>query len=198
MTITRARKPAAKPKAKPEKAPLTVEQFIAKAEPLPPPEQPEPPPAREAPLQGRDERALAIVRRHIPWATGAGVVPMPGVDFALIGAVQMHMLARLCEEYRVPFREEFARSTVGTLLAGLVQYAVAGNLAAAAVQYIPIAGPLIGFAVLPSFAAAATFALGKVFITHFESGGTFLDFDPRKVEAHFRAEFEQARGGRAA
>lgn len=197
MTITRARKPAAKPKAKPEKAPLTVEQFIAKAEAPPPPDPPQPPP-REASPPRRDERAIAIVRGHIPWATGAGIVPMPGLDFALIGGVQMHMLARLCEEYRVPFREEFARSAVGTLLAGLVQYAVTGNVAAAALQYIPIAGPLIGFAVLPSFAAAATYALGKVFITHLESGGTFLDFDPRKVEAHFRAEFEQARGGSAA
>jgi hypothetical protein len=27
---------------------------------------------------------------------------------------------------------------------------------------------------------------------HFESGGTFLDFDPAKAEAHFRAEFDKA------
>lgn len=190
MTITRARKPAAKPKAKPARAPVTVEQFIAKAEG--PGERPEPPPRDEAPRKSRDERALAIVHGHIPWATGAGFVPVPGVDFALIGAVQMHMISRLCEEYQVPFREEFARSTVGTLLAGVVQY-TAGNLAAAALQYIPIAGPIINFAVLPSFAAAATLAIGKVYITHFESGGTFLELDPKKVEAHFREEFERAR-----
>ncbi len=197
MTITRARKAVAKPKAKPAKALLTAEQFIAKAETLPPPDQPEPPPSREASPPRRDERALAIVRAHVPWAAGAGIVPMPGVDLALISGVQMRMLARLCEEYGVPFRKELAKSTIATLLSSLLQYAVSGNLAAAALRFIPYAGTLIGFAVMPAFAAAATFALGKVFITHFESGGTFLDLDPRKVEAHFRAEFEQARSGPA-
>lgn len=196
MTITRARKAVAKPKAKPEKASLTAEQFIAKADPLPPPDQPEPPP-REATPAGRDERALAIVRAHVPWAAGAGIVPMPGIDLALISGVQMRMLARLCEEYGVPFRKELARSTIATLLSSLMQYAVSGNLAAAALRFIPIAGTLVGFAVMPAFAAAATFALGKVFITHLESGGTFLEFDPRKVEAHFHAEFERARGAAA-
>ena len=27
--------------------------------------------------------------------------------------------------------------------------------------------------------------MGKVFIQHFESGGTFLDFDPDKVRSYF-------------
>jgi len=40
--------------------------------------------------------------------------------------------------------------------------------------------------VLPGMAAAATYAMGRVFVMHFESGGTFLDLDPAKAEAHFR------------
>lgn len=197
MTITRARKTAAKPKARAEKAPTTAEQFIDNAEPAPEPARLPPPEPRKAPAPGREARALATVRSHVPWAAGAGIVPMPGIDLALISAVQMRMLARLCEEYGVPFRQELAKSTIATLLSSLLQYAVSGNLAAAALRFIPIAGPLVGFAVMPAFAAAATFALGKVFITHLESGGTFLEFDPRKVEAHFHAEFDRARGGAA-
>jgi hypothetical protein len=42
------------------------------------------------------------------------------------------------------------------------------------------------------FASASTYAVGRVFIQHFESGGTFLDFDPDKVRAHFEAEFKKA------
>jgi hypothetical protein len=46
---------------------------------------------------------------------------------------------------------------------------------------------------MPAFGAAATYAVGQVFIQHFESGGTFLDFDPDKVREHFRQEFDRAR-----
>jgi hypothetical protein len=32
--------------------------------------------------------------------------------------------------------------------------------------------------VMPVLSAGATFAIGKAFIQHFESGGTLLDFNP--------------------
>ena len=35
------------------------------------------------------------------------------------------------------------------------------------------------------FAGASTFAVGKVFIEHFESGGTFLTFDPERVLEYY-------------
>jgi hypothetical protein len=38
---------------------------------------------------------------------------------------------------------------------------------------------------------ASTYALGKVFIQHFESGGTFLDFDPEKVKEHFATLYKE-------
>ena len=43
---------------------------------------------------------------------------------------------------------------------------------------------------MPVFAGATTLAIGKIFMQHFESGGTFLDFEPAKVRAYFRQEFE--------
>jgi uncharacterized protein (DUF697 family) len=41
------------------------------------------------------------------------------------------------------------------------------------------------------FAGAATFAVGRVFIQHFESGGTFLTFDPDKVRDYYASQFAQ-------
>ncbi|MEZ5671856.1 MAG: hypothetical protein R3E08_05540 [Thiotrichaceae bacterium] len=40
---------------------------------------------------------------------------------------------------------------------------------------------------------AATYAIDKVFVQHFESGGTFLDFDPEAVREHFAAEFAKGK-----
>ena len=46
---------------------------------------------------------------------------------------------------------------------------------------------------MPIYSGAATWAIGKVFIQHFASGGTFLDFDPQKVKDYFRNLFEQGK-----
>lgn len=187
MAITRARKAPAKA-SKAERSELTPDEFIAGADKASPPAR-KPQPAVE---ESRPQQAQAIVRRYMPWAAGAGVLPMPGIDLAAITAVQVRMLARLSALYGVPFREEAGKSAIGALLSTLVQYTFSGHIAWA-MKAVPVAGPLLGIAVLPAFAAATTYALGRVFITHFESGGTFLEFDPKQVEEHFRAEFDKAR-----
>jgi len=46
---------------------------------------------------------------------------------------------------------------------------------------------------LPAVAGASTYAVGQVFIQHFESGGTFLDFDPEKVKGYFAEQFEKGK-----
>ena len=56
-------------------------------------------------------------------------------------------------------------------------------------------GVSFGMIAVPAFYAAATHAVGQVFLQHFESGGTFLTFDPEQVRDHFRKEFE-ANGGK--
>ncbi len=190
MTITRARKmPTTAPRA--EAIEIKPEQFIAGAE-TPSEALPESPPM--ASMASREERALAVVESFLPWSAGAGILPLPGIDMALIIGVQLRMLAKLAEVYDVPFKEQAAKSMVATLMATLVQNTLMGGLAFA-FKFTPVLGPLLGIAGLPAVAAAGTFALGKVFITHFEAGGTFLEFDPKKVRNHFRVEFEKARTG---
>ena len=190
MTITRARKmPTTAPRA--ENVEITPDQFIAEADTPP---APLPASLPMTAIASREERALAVVKSYLPWAAGAGILPLPGIDVALIMGVQLRMLAKLAEEYGVPFKEQAAKSIVAALMAMLVQNILTGGLASA-LKFVPVVGTLLGIAVLPAIAAAGTFAIGKVFITHFEAGGTFLDFDPQKVQNHFRVEFEKARTG---
>ena len=59
-------------------------------------------------------------------------------------------------------------------------------------KFVPVVGSLLAAVSAPAFTGASTYALGRVFVLHFESGGTFLTLDPDKVRAHYEAEF--ARG----
>ena len=144
----------------------------------------------------RELQARNLVKSYLPWAAGAGILPFPGVDLAAIIAVQLRMLAKMAELYGVPFREQAAKSVVASLLGSVFSESVAGGVISA-MKVIPVIGTLVGIAALPALAAAATYAVGQVFITHFEAGGTLLDFDPQKVRDYFKSEFEKAKGDTA-
>jgi len=38
--------------------------------------------------------------------------------------------------------------------------------------------------------AGITYGIGKVFVQHFESGGTFLNFDAQKTKDYFKSQFK--------
>ena len=91
----------------------------------------------------------------------------------------------------VPFREDQVKSIIVSLLAGLGAPTVGAAITASLAKSIPFLGTVSGFIAVPGVAAAFTYAVGKVFTQHFASGGTFLDFDPKKVREHFAREFEE-------
>ena len=201
MAITRSVK-RSRPAA--TSAPKDAEAFINEADPSPP--APTEPPAAEGIAaesrmassalssdsdHPRSAKAMQSIRRHMPWAAGAGVLPLPGIDLAGIAAVQLHLMAELADHYGVPFKRDAAKSIAGTLMATLLERSVAGGFGSLA-KLIPGVGSVLGLAVLPGLAGAGTYALGRVFLMHFQSGGTFLDFDATKAETHFRAALENA------
>jgi uncharacterized protein (DUF697 family) len=61
------------------------------------------------------------------------------------------------------------------------------------IKVIPLVGSLAGLVSLPLVASSATYALGKVFIKHFESGGTLLNFDPESTKKYFQEQFAEAK-----
>lgn len=141
----------------------------------------------------RQERAEAIVKRNVYWAVGAGAIPVPLLDFAAITGVQIKMLKQLSDEYGIPFVEHKAKNIVGSLLAASLSVGTGTALVFSVLKFIPIIGTAAGFVSVSIAAGAITYATGRVFIQHFESGGTFLDFDPKKVRERYRAEMERGK-----
>jgi uncharacterized protein (DUF697 family) len=145
----------------------------------------------------RDEKAMALVSSYVPWAASAGMIPVPSLDLAALLGLQLRMLSKLASLYEVPFLENGVKSTVSAML-GTVVAGSAGAGLGSLIKAVPIVGTYVGFVAAPGTFAAATYAVGRVFVTHFESGGTFLDFDPKKTREYFTAEFEKAKAAAAA
>lgn len=143
-------------------------------------------------MEEREAQAQEIVMKHVWWAAGMGLIPVPLVDLAAVTATQLKMLKNLSDHYEVEFSEQRGKSIIGALVGGALP-GLTASTAKSLLKFIPGVGGLIGLAAVPALAGASTYALGKVFILHFESGGTLLDFDPDKVRAHFAKEFEEGK-----
>lgn len=137
--------------------------------------------------------AGALVRRNCLWAAGAGVSPLPLLDLVAASAVQIKLIKELSNLYGVTFREEWTKKLLASLATGVVGIGLGATLALSATKFIPGIGTALGVVALPITLGALTYATGKVFIMHFETGGTLLDFDPAAMRAYFKAEFDAGR-----
>jgi uncharacterized protein (DUF697 family) len=135
----------------------------------------------------RDKRALELVDRLSLWSGAAGLIPVPLVDIAAVGGVQLHMLRRLAEIYGVPFSENRGKSIL-TSLAGAVIPATTATTTTSLMKGVPGLGTVIGALTMPAVAACASWVIGRVFIKHFASGGTLLDFSPPDYREFIKAQ----------
>lgn len=147
-------------------------------------------------MSERLEKANALVRRYSYWSAGFGLIPIPVVDLAAITGTQVKMVHGLSQIYGREFSEDAVRAAIGALVGAAVPVAV-GAGAVSALKTVPMLGQIAGTLALPALALAATVAVGRVFVQHFEAGGTLLDFDPEKMRAYFESEFKKAKDGTA-
>jgi len=133
-----------------------------------------------------------ILSNYTLASTGVGLIPVPAADIAGLMAVQLSMLKEISEIYKVPFFKEAVKKVLFSLVGGLV-LTNAMPFLASIVKFVPVVGQAIGMAAMPIACGASTYATGKVFIQHFESGGTFLTFDPEKVKAYYAEMLEQGK-----
>ena len=145
----------------------------------------------------RQEKASKTVKNYMWLSGGAGLIPITYLDWAAVSGLQLKMLADISKIYGVPFHENVGKAAIGSLAGFVVPHAAAFGTIGCLLKSLPLVGSLAGAPAMAVFSGAYAWALGNVFIQHFESGGTFLNFDPVKVREHFRAQFATGSGSPA-
>ncbi len=138
---------------------------------------------------GRAEAASKLVERFALWSGVAGLVPLPVVDVVAVGGLQIQMLRRLSQIYNVEFSENRGKALIAALAGSMIP-ATSGIGAASTLKFVPVVGTLAAAFVMPVLSAGATYAIGKAFVQHFESGGTLLDFNPPDYREFVRSQKE--------
>ena len=120
-------------------------------------------------------RSNTLVKNYTLGAASLALLPFPLVDQVALFALEVKMVHDLCRLYDLPFKSNIARALIGSLLSGLTGGLMAQGLSAIA-RVVPILGTLsVGSFAVSS--ASVTYALGTVFIKHFEADGTLLNID---------------------
>lgn len=137
----------------------------------------------------RLDKASAIISNKCKWSAAAGFIPVPYLDLAGLAAVQVKMVSQLSELYDKTVQQEVLKTTVATLLGVLTTAGFAAPVAMSTVKVVPGLGSLAGGVGMGAVGAAATYAIGKVFVNHFEGGGTLGNFDVDKIKDDLKSAF---------
>ena len=137
----------------------------------------------------REKHADTIIKNHIIWSMGAGLIPVPIVDFFAVSGIQLDMIRQLCKLYEQDFKESEGKAIITSLTgSGLARMG-----AKAMIKFIPDIGSVIGGVTMAVLSGASSYALGEVFKKHFETGGTFLDFDVKRLKKMYNEKFEKGK-----
>jgi len=137
----------------------------------------------------RKEFANQLVNRFAVWSGVAGLIPMPVVDVFAVGGLQLQMVRRLSQLYSVNFSENSGKAIIASLAGSMIP-TTSGLGAASTMKFVPIIGTLTASFLMPTLSAGATYAIGRAFIQHFESGGTLLDFNAPDYREFVRSQKE--------
>ena len=137
----------------------------------------------------RSKNADIIIKNHMIWSMGAGLIPVPIADFFAVGAIQLDMIRQMCRLYDIDFKEKDGKAVVSALTgAGLSRLG-----ANAAIKFIPGLGSVVGGVTMSVLSGASTYAIGEAFKKHFETGGTFLDLDTSRIKKMYDELFEKGK-----
>lgn len=138
--------------------------------------------------EAKAKHANSIIKNHMIWSMGAGFIPVPIADFFAVSAINLDMIRQISKVYEIDFKETEGKAVITSLTGGGL-----ARLGARAVKFIPGVGTMLGGLTLAVLSGASTYALGEVFKKHFETGGTFLDFDPSRLKKYYDEKFEKGK-----
>ncbi|NND07719.1 MAG: DUF697 domain-containing protein [Saprospiraceae bacterium] len=134
------------------------------------------------------EMAQDIVKSHVVYSLGAGLVPIPLLDIAAVSVVQLDMLRQLAKLYGKDFKESSGKSLISAISGSTM-----ARMGASMVKSIPGIGSILGGVTMSVLSGASTYAVGQVFIWHFGGGGDLTNFNFDKAREIYEREFEKGK-----
>jgi uncharacterized protein (DUF697 family) len=134
-----------------------------------------PQPADNGAAALRRRMAIATVERYANWAAVGGGIPVPIANATAVTALMVRMIHSLSKLYGAPFEKNRTRAAVVGLMGGVLPTGLATVAASAITYFVPGYG-LLGLAASSVTSSAYARHIGRLYIEHFESGSTEINF----------------------
>ncbi len=136
----------------------------------------------------RESEAQNIVKNNIITSIASGLIPVPLFDIISLTNIQFHMIQTLAEHYEIP-ADNINKSLITSLISGSLPVVSMLGLGSF-MKSIPGIGTLAGSGSVAIISGAISYAVGQVFIRHFQQGGTLEDFNPDSAKEYFSEQFK--------
>ncbi len=132
--------------------------------------------------------AKRIIKQHVLWAAGAGLLPVPLVDMASVTVIQIDMLNKLARVYdataSVSQSKTFLTALTGSTFA---------RLGASLIKAIPVIGTAVGGVSMSILSGASTYAVGKVAMQMLATHGTLTTVNLLEAKKFYDEAFEEGK-----
>ncbi len=123
-------------------------------------------------MSHQQDLADSIIKEHVLWSLGAGLVPIPVLDVLAVSVIQLDMLKQIARIYEINYSE-----SSGKAMLSAVTGSTFARMGASMIKAIPGIGTILGGISMPILSGASTYAIGKAVGMHFESGGDLFNVD---------------------
>lgn len=138
-------------------------------------------------MDQRKSSAMQIVYRYMALSAGAALIPLAGADTLVLAGVHVALIKQLCDHYEVDFSEHTARNVLIAVAASILPGTLGSILGRRILRLLPWTSAFLGWTLMSAGSAAFSYGIGKLFIRHFETGGTLLSFDVRRMHGSLGA-----------
>lgn len=115
-------------------------------------------------------RGLKIIRRYMLVSGSVGLIPVPFFDQVLLAGTLTGMISELCENYGTKIAKHKVKTLATAVLGGAHSEWIAHYLLRYLEKYLPAAGGVGRIVTRPIISMAITYAIGMLFIHHFDQG----------------------------
>jgi uncharacterized protein (DUF697 family) len=141
----------------------------------------------------RDVWTEQHIRKYAYGSLAVGLIPVPIIDLVALTGLQLKLIKDLSLFYGVSFSKEKTTNILASLAGASVPLGLTRGVCSM-LKIVPFVGYAATALAMSAISGASTYAVGKMFVRHFESGGTFLNFDMTKNKEYYE---EQVRKGKA-
>lgn len=142
-------------------------------------------------------KAMDIVTLYAGYSSMAGLLPIPVIDNLAVSSVHLRMVHELARCYGLQFPARRSMLAIASLIWGAGLPSLTRWTGTKLLAGIPLIGGAASWAGGIAMNGAITYAIGKVLVYHFATGGNLFNFDAAKARVFFLESYKQAQANPA-